>query len=144
MHVKTAEIELFARHKKSQEKITQKFSWRDAWKDPVTGELNEIFYEGDGGEMKFFYDTKIKRMVPYMVDVYKSANQSTYSHMKKFVDNLPFEHTITNDVPNQLISFSISEKGIKEDFDETINELYQSLFGLKICEYDIRIDEVSK
>ena len=139
--MKTAEITLRSKVIPYQEKINQKLSWRDSWRDPVTGEINEIIYKDEGGGMSFFYDIKSKRQIPYVVDVYKESSRSTYSEIKKFIKKLPFECDIISDIQGTGVTFSVSDKQLGKDFDEVVSSLEQDLSGARFCLYNVVVTE---
>ena len=135
--MKTAEITLRPKKLERQEKIKRKLSWRDSWKDPVTGEMNEIIYEGEGGDIQFFYDGK--RTVPYIVDVYHPGNKTTYAEIKKFVNGITFEHTIEDDMLDGEVVISFTEENLGKSFYKTVTDVEQFLFGTRFCYYDVTV-----
>jgi len=138
---RTAEITFRARTVQDTEKMRRKLSWRDSWRDPRTGEMNEIIYEGEGGEIAFYYDHKSKRMVPYTIDAYKNASRSTYPEIKEFVRRLPFDCEIVNDIPETEVTIAVDEKQLGEEFETTVADLEQLLYGARFCTHDTVIIE---
>lgn len=136
MKRRAAEITLYPREKGVQKKLQRKLSWRDSWIDE-DGYRNEIVYEDYGGDIRFFYDGR--RMVPHVVDVFYSDRKSTYSKVKKFAQSLDVPHTILSDIPNSEVVIRIEEEKLKKNFDNTLAEIEQFLFGANFCNYDVRV-----
>lgn len=124
-----AEITLRARNIPLKEKVLRKLSWYDS--------KTQTMYEDEGGDIAFKYDPKSKRTIPYVIDAYIDKKNNTYEYIEKFVDNLKFDHVITNKIAGIEISFSIDEDQLKEEYDDILYELDQGLFGNKFCEYSI-------
>jgi len=131
------EITFFAKNFVKQEKIIRKLSWRDSWRDPVTGEMNEIIYEDEGGDIEFKYNHKNKRMVPYVVDVFYDRPCNTLDSIKKYVDNLDFPHETVFESHNE-ITIAIDESNLEgKKTSDVIKEMENSLQESNFCNYEI-------
>ncbi len=138
--MKTVEITLRTRQKETQDKVKRKLSWRDSWRDPKTGLINEIIYEGEGGDIRFFYDPVTRRMVPHIVDVYKKGSRTTYSEIKKFINGLGFEHTIEDDIRDVEVVISFTDRELGNEFYKAVSDIEQFLFGSRFCDFDVKVD----
>lgn len=110
-----------------KEKVVNKLSWRDSWKDISTGEMNEIFYEGEGGALNFYYDTKSKRTVPYAEDVYRSMRKSCSTDIKNYLHSLNhIEYDIAVDLP-QRITIVLSQKDNLDNIDDITTQIENTI-----------------
>ena len=142
--MKTAEITLRPRQINISEKVKNKLSWRDSWRDPVTGDVNEIVYEGEGGDIRFFYDPITRRMIPHVVDVYKPGVKNTYSQIKKFISGIDFDYVVESDIPDTEVVVKISDKKLGKQFGTILSDLEQYLFGAKFCDFDVKLEEIDE
>ena len=72
------EVILLSKNRKIQQKIEQELYWYDS-KDKST------FHER-GGRLEFYYDAKLKRSLPKVVDHYEMINGNDYPVLKAWVD----------------------------------------------------------
>ena len=136
--MRRADITFRAKLLASQQKIKRKLTWRDSWRDIKTGELHEIVYEDEGGDIKFHYNPTIKRMIPYVVDIYKPSRTNTYDQLKKLISSFDFPHEVIDDIPNREITIQITDDSISvKNFQQFVDQLEQDMFGHKICDCDI-------
>jgi len=131
-----AEITIRARNLVTQKKLMRKLSWRDSWVDE-NGELNEVVYEDIGGDIKFVYDPRVKRSIPYVVDVLVPSRINTFDRVKRIVGSMNFPHSVVDDVPGREITISIEEKETEGQFNDLISDLEVLLRSAKFCDYEI-------
>ena len=139
--MRIAEIELLARQTPTQEKLMRKLTWRDSWLDK-DGFRNEIIYQDIGGDIEFVYDKRLKRSVPYVVDVFLPKKVNSYEQIKKYVASLDVPHTVLSDIANHGITIGVEEEVLKDKFEDTIDSIEQDLFSGGFTNCDVRIHEL--
>lgn len=127
---KSIEINIIPAVKIVREKVMNKLSWRDSWYDNM-GELQEIYYEGEGGELGFFFNGK--RMVPHTVDVYKNKELSCMSDVKNYIDSLNIEYETLNDLSERGLTIAIDQENNSEKIENIAfdieNKIRQNKWG---------------
>ena len=136
-----AEINIIAKRNMTKEKVMNKLSWRDSYRDPKTNELVEIEYEDEGGEIQFWYNPQVKRMIPFVIDHYKPLLKNTFGKIENFVNKLSFQHEIIETTNNVGMQIKLEEKLLKKDFEDSLDEIESTLGSSSFCTYEVSIYE---
>lgn len=95
------ELTLISRSKRIKEKVERDHYWYDSVQKKMLHER--------GGEMRFKYDSKQKRSIPYIVDHEEWVYRNDYPDIKKWVNKnrSQFDLEIIHDIPNRHITLQV-------------------------------------